>query len=55
MAAELWKGGDHGRGSQNTGRTDQCHDFTAYPEIELAAGACPGNGILLDISNPSHP
>ena len=54
-AAGLWKGGDHGRGTQNTGRTDQCHDITAYPEIGLAAGACSGNGILLDISNPSHP
>ncbi len=53
--AGLWKGGDHGRGTQNTGRTDQCHDITAYPEIGLAAGACSGNGILLDISDPANP
>ncbi len=53
--AGLWKGGDHGRGTQNTDRTDQCHDITAYPEIGLAAGACSGNGILLDISNPANP
>ena len=53
--AGLWKGGDHGAGSQSTGRTDQCHDITVYPEMGLAAGACSGNGILLDISNPEKP
>ena len=53
--AGLWKGGSHGEGTQNTGTTDQCHDITAYPEIGLAAGACSGNGILLDISNPASP
>lgn len=35
--------------------TDQCHDITAYPEIGLAAGACSGNGILLDIRDPANP
>jgi hypothetical protein len=35
--------------------TDACHDITAYPEIGLAAGACEGNGILLDISDPENP
>ena len=35
--------------------TDQCHDITAYPEIGLAAGACSGNGILLDIKDPANP
>ena len=35
--------------------TDQCHDITAYSEIGLAAGACDGNGILLDISDPAKP
>jgi hypothetical protein len=34
---------------------DQCHDITVYPEIGLAAGACSGYGILLDISDPAHP
>ena len=53
--AGLWKGGAHGAGTQETGRTDQCHDITAYPAIGLAAGACSGNGILLDISNPAEP
>jgi hypothetical protein len=35
--------------------TTTCHDITAYPEIGLAAGACQGNGILLDISDPANP
>ncbi|RUL94177.1 MULTISPECIES: LVIVD repeat-containing protein [Micromonospora] len=35
--------------------TNTCHDITAYPEIGLAAGACQGNGILVDISDPANP
>jgi len=35
--------------------TDACHDITVYEEIDLAAGACEGNGILIDISNPAKP
>ena len=35
--------------------TNTCHDITAYPEIGLAAGACQGNGILIDISDPADP
>src|SRR5690606_15162797 len=53
--AALWKGGDHGPGTQRTSVTNQCHDITTYPEIGLAAGACSGNGILLDISDPVNP
>jgi hypothetical protein len=53
--AGLWKGGRFGVAGQNTAGTNQCHDITAYPEIGLAAGACSGNGILLDISDPEHP
>jgi len=51
----LWSGGDHGEGTQDTARTDQCHDITVFPSLKLAAGACSGNGILLDISNPRAP
>ncbi len=51
----LWPGGDHGPGTQKTSLTNQCHDITVFPEIGLAAGACAGNGILLDISDPVHP
>lgn len=35
--------------------TDQCHDITVYSELGLAAGACAGNGILLDIKDPANP
>lgn len=35
--------------------SNQCHDITVYASIGLAAGACSGNGILLDISDPVHP
>jgi hypothetical protein len=35
--------------------TNTCHDVTAFPEIGLLAGACQGNGILLDISDPVNP
>jgi hypothetical protein len=53
--AGLWPGGDHGSGTQTTRVTNECHDITVFPEIGLAAGACAGNGILLDISDPVHP
>jgi hypothetical protein len=53
--AGLWKGGAHGEGTQSTSETNQCHDITVYTEIGLAAGACSGNGILLDIRDPVHP
>ncbi|GAB1823525.1 LVIVD repeat-containing protein [Herbidospora sp. RD11066] len=32
-----------------------CHDVTVYPELKLAAGACFGDGVLMDISNPLVP
>jgi hypothetical protein len=35
--------------------SDQCHDITVYAEKGLAAGACSGNGILLDIKDPANP
>ena len=35
--------------------TNTCHDITVYPEVGLAAGACQGNGILIDISDPADP
>ena len=53
--AGLWPGGDHGPGTQRSRITNQCHDITLFPEVGLAAGACSGNGILLDISDPVNP
>jgi hypothetical protein len=40
---------------QRPSDTDQCHDITVYSAIGLAAGACAGNGILLDIRDPANP
>jgi len=53
--AGLWHGGDHGEDTQETSQTNQCHDITVYPEREIAGGACSGNGILFDISDPMNP
>lgn len=53
--AGLWKGGTHGEGTQSTSETSRCHDITVYSAIGLAAGACSGNGILLDIRDPANP
>lgn len=32
-----------------------CHDVTAYPAMNLIAGACGSYGILIDVSNPEKP
>jgi hypothetical protein len=48
--------GTHSKeGITNPSASDQCHDITAYSAIGRAAGACSGNGILLDITDPVHP
>jgi hypothetical protein len=46
-------GGYPGRpgGSATTG----CHDITVYPQQDLAAGACMGDGVLMDISDRAAP
>ena len=52
----LNNGGTHGKdGLQKPSDTNQCHDITVYSALGLAAGACSGNGILLDIKDPVHP
>ena len=53
--AGLWRGGHHGEGTQETSRTDECHDITVFPSRNLAGGACSGNGIIFDISDPRKP
>ncbi|RLP97673.1 hypothetical protein EAD96_29640 [Micromonospora sp. BL1] len=40
-----------GQSSATTG----CHDITAYPSKDLAAGACMGDGVLLDIKDREAP
>ncbi|HEV7376922.1 MAG TPA: hypothetical protein VGN95_19555 [Pyrinomonadaceae bacterium] len=52
----LNNGGTHGKnGLEKPSDTNQCHDITVYSALGLAAGACSGNGILLDIKDPVHP
>jgi hypothetical protein len=52
----LNNGGTHGKkGMEKAKDTNQCHDITVYSSIGLAAGACSGNGILLDIKDPVNP
>ncbi|WP_120718074.1 DUF305 domain-containing protein [Tsuneonella amylolytica] len=56
----LWRGGDHGDDAaggrtQETSDTNQCHDITVFPAKKIAAGACSGNGIILDVSDPLKP
>jgi len=51
----LNNGGSHDKGKEKPADTNQCHDITVYSAIGLAAGACSGNGILLDIKDPVHP
>ena len=55
VLAGLWRGGDHGDDTQKSSQTDQCHDITAFPDLGIAAGACSGNGIIFDISDPLKP
>ncbi|MFE9200633.1 LVIVD repeat-containing protein [Micromonospora sp. NPDC007230] len=42
-------------GTTGANSTSGCHDITAYPELDLAAGACMGDGVLFDISNRENP
>jgi len=53
----LSNGGTHGATDEERKAedTNQCHDITVYSAVGLAAGACSGNGILLDITDPVHP
>jgi len=54
----LSNGGAHGKAGEGVERptdSNQCHDITVYSSMGLAAGACSGNGILLDIKDPAHP
>ena len=53
----LSSGGTHGKKgkAERSEDTDQCHDITVYSAIGLAAGACSGNGIVLDVKDPVHP
>lgn len=49
QAARAGRGGGAPTGPRN------CHDVTAYPEMNLLAGACASHGLMVDISNPEKP
>ncbi len=53
----LNNGGSHGKDGalEKPSDSNQCHDITVYPALGLAAGACSGNGIVLDIKDPVNP
>ncbi len=42
-------------GGNGSRATAGCHDITAFPSRDIAAGACMGDGILLDISDRANP
>lgn len=42
-------------GGPSVRETTGCHDLTAFPAKDVMAGACMGDGILLDISDPEQP
>jgi hypothetical protein len=35
--------------------TNTCHDITSFPAKQLVAGACQGDGVLLDTTDPVNP
>ena len=48
-------GGNPGEPGGTQRATTGCHDITVYPQIGLAAGACTGQGSIIDISDPMNP
>ncbi|MEU7279929.1 hypothetical protein AB0A69_14260 [Streptomyces sp. NPDC045431] len=50
-------GGGNPGGPTNPGvsKTTGCHDITVLPSKDLAAGACMGDGILMNIEDPENP
>ena len=50
----LFPDGGH-PGNATTIETTGCHDITVYRAKDLAAGACMGDGIIMDISDPAAP
>jgi len=48
-------GGYEGDPSRSASTTSGCHDITTYAKYDLAAGACMGDGILMDIKDRERP
>ncbi|MEJ3748726.1 hypothetical protein WEI85_36295 [Actinomycetes bacterium KLBMP 9797] len=51
----LFPGTTGNPGGNGSSETSGCHDITAYPALNIAAGACMGDGLLMDISRPEAP
>ncbi|MCZ2262703.1 LVIVD repeat-containing protein [Isoptericola sp. QY 916] len=49
------KGGYEGDPDRRASATSGCHDITTYAKYDLAAGACMGDGILMDIKDRARP
>ena len=48
-------GGNPGEPGGTQRATTGCHDITVYQKIGLAAGACTGEGAIIDINDPVNP
>lgn len=48
-------GGNPGEPGGTERPTTGCHDITVYQKIGLAAGACTGQGAIIDIKDPVNP
>ncbi|MDR7383163.1 LVIVD repeat-containing protein [Promicromonospora iranensis] len=48
-------GGYEGDPGRRASTTSGCHDITTYAKYDLAAGACMGDGILMDIKDRERP
>ncbi len=48
-------GGYEGDPTRRASTTSGCHDITTYAKYDLAAGACMGDGILMDIKDRERP
>ena len=48
-------GGNPGEPGGTLRATTGCHDITVYQDRDIAAGACTGQGVILDISDPEDP
>jgi hypothetical protein len=48
-------GGYEGDPARRASATSGCHDITAYPTKDIAAGACMGDGVLIDIKDRENP
>jgi len=49
------EGGYEGDRDRSASATSGCHDITTYVKYDIAAGACMGDGILMDIKDRAHP